>query len=127
MALTPTPPQFSVGIDAKGSLICQEENLEPGIVKLLENLFLTVDAKFNHIFTLAANEVDKPISFGSITDAKVLFVWTQSAITLKINSIGSAAIPCCPYLLLLAENKGITELWLTNLSTATSVQVFVVS
>lgn len=125
MALTPTPPQFSVGIDAKGSLICQEENLEPSIIKLLENFFLTVDAKFNHIFTLAAGASDTPISFGSISDAKVLFVWSQSAITLKVNSIGSAAIPCCPYMLLLADNKGITELYLTNLGTATSVQVFV--
>ncbi len=125
MALNQTPPQFSVGIDAKGKLICQEENLEPGILKLLENFFVTVDAKFNHIFTLASGEIDKPIPFGSITDAKVLFVYAQDAIELKINSIGSAAIPCCPYLLLLGANAGIKELYLTNLSTATSVQVFV--
>ena len=93
MALNQTPPQFSVGIDAKGKLICQEENLEPGVLKLLENFFVTVDAKFNHIFTLEAGEIDKPIPFGSITDAKVLFVYAQDAIELKINSIGSAAIP----------------------------------
>ena len=125
MALNQTPPEFSVGIDAKGKLICQEENLEPGVIKLLENFFITVDAKFNHIFTLEANEKDKEISFGSIGDAKVLFVFSQTAIELKINSLGSAAVPCCPYLLLLADNAGIKQLWLTNLGTATSVQVFV--
>ncbi|MHA2064751.1 MAG: hypothetical protein ACXABY_10290 [Candidatus Thorarchaeota archaeon] len=125
MALNQTPPQFSVGIDAKGKLICQEENLEPGVLKQLENFFVTVDAKFNHIFTLAASETDKQISFGSIDDAKVLFVYAQDAIEIKINSLGSAAIPVCPYLLLLANNAGIKELYLTNLGTATSVQVFV--
>jgi len=125
MALNQTPPQFTVGIDGKGRLICQEENLEPGIVKALDSLFLTVDAKFNHIFTLLAADVDKQISFGSITNGKVLFIYSQNAITFKVNNIGSASIPCCPYALMLADNGGITDLFLTNLGTDTSVQVFV--
>lgn len=125
MALTQTPPEFTVGIDPKGRLICQEENLEPGIIKALENLFLTVTAKFCLNFSLDATAQDEPVAFGTITDATFLFVYSQSPISLKINSIGSAAIPVCPYMLLLAGNAGITELYLTNLGTATAVQVFV--
>jgi len=125
MAITPSAPQFTVGIDPKGRLICQEENLEPSIVKALENMFLTVDAKFCLNFTLAASASDQEVSFGTITDAKFLFVYSQTPISLKINSIGSAAIPVCPYMLLLADNAGITELYLTNLGTATAVQVYV--
>ncbi len=125
MALTSTPPQFTVGIDAKGRLICQEENLEPGIIKALENLFLTVDDKFSLNFTLAASATDQEVTFGTITDAKFLFIHSQTAISVKINSLGSASIPVCPYMLLLANNAGVTELFLTNLGTATAVQVFV--
>jgi hypothetical protein len=125
MALNPQPPQFTLGVDGKGRLICQEENLEPSIVKALDNLFLTVDAKFCLNFTLAASADDQQISFGSITDAKFLFVFSQSPIEIKINSVGSAAIPCCPYMLLMADTAGITELYLTNLGTATAVQVYV--
>ncbi len=126
MALNQTPPNFTVGVDAKGRLICQEENLEPSIVKALENMFLIdIKAKANQNFTLGADETDKLISFGTITDAKVLFVHTQGNITMKINSIGSASIPVCPYALILGNNSGITELYLTNLGTAVAVQVFV--
>lgn len=125
MALTQTPPQFNIGVDAKGRFICQEENLEPSVVKALENLFLTVDAKLNQIFTLAASESDKQVSFGTIADAKVLFIATQGNIEFKVNSIGSAAISCCPYALIMANNAGIKELYLTNLGTAVSVQVFI--
>lgn len=125
MSLTPQPPEFTVGIDGKGRLICQEENLEPSIVKALENLFLTITDKSCLNFTLASTASDQLISFGSITDAKFLFVYSQSPITLKVNSIGSAAIPCCPYMLLLADTAGIQELYLTNLGTATAVQVVV--
>jgi hypothetical protein len=125
MALNTTPPEFTVGIDPRGRLICQEENLEPSTVKELENFFLTVDAKFCQTFRLAANAVDFPISLGTITDAKVLFIYTQGNIEFKINSIGSAAIPCCPYALFMAQNAGIKELYLTNLGTEISVQVFV--
>lgn len=125
MALNQQPPQFTVGVDGKGRLICQEENLEPSIIKALENLFITVDAKVCMNFTLAADADCQAISFGSITDAKFLFVYSQNPIELKINSLGSAAIPCCPYMLLMAGTGGIKELYLTNLGTATAVQVHV--
>ena len=125
MALNTTPPEFTIGIDPKGRLICQEENLEPGIVKELDNFFLTVDAKFNQTFRLTSGAKDFPVSLGTITDAKVLFIHTQGNIEFKVNSIGSAAIPCCPYSLIMAQNAGITELFLTNLGTEISVQVFV--
>jgi len=118
-------PTFTVGIDGKGRLICQEENLEPSVTKILANIFLDIEAKFCLNFTLPANASDQPISFGAITDAKFLFVYTHNAIELKINSLGSSPIPCCPYMLLLADAAGITELYLTNLGTATSVQVVV--
>lgn len=126
MALNQTPPNFTVGVDAKGRLICQEENLEPSIVKALENMFLTdIKSKVSQNFTLDADEIDKLISFGNIKDAKVLFVYTQGNITMKVNSIGSASIPVCPYALILANNAGLKELYLTNLGTAVAVQVFV--
>jgi len=126
MALNQTPPEFTVGIDAKGRLICQEDNLEPSVVKDLDNLFLTVDAKFSNTFLLAASASDTEITFGSITDAKLLFIYSQDNIEFKVNSVGSAAIPCCPYALMLADNAGIESLFLTNLGgTTTSVQVFV--
>jgi len=125
MALNSAPPEFTVGVDGKGRLICQEENLEPSIIKALDNLFLTVDAKFCLNFTLASAASDEEITFGSIDDAKFLFIYSQSPIEVKINSLGSAAIPVCPYLLLLADTKGIKELYLTNLGTATAVQVHV--
>jgi hypothetical protein len=120
-----TPPEFTVGINAKGQLICQEDNLEPSVVKELENFFLDTTSKFSTTFTLAANAIDTQVTFGTITDAKVLFIFTQDNITFKINSIGSAAIPCNPYALVMADNAGITELYLTNLGTAVSVTVFV--
>lgn len=125
MALSSQPPEFTVGVDGKGRLICQEENLEPGIIKALDNLFLTVDAKFCLNFTLASTASDEEIKFGSITDAKFLFIHAQSPIEVKLNSLGSAAIPVCPYMLILADTAGITELYLTNLGTATAVQVYV--
>lgn len=120
-----TPPEFTVGIDAKGKLVCQEENLEPSVVKELENFFLTVTAKYNHTFTLASNATDTQVSLGTITSGKVLFIYTQGNIEFKVNSIGSAAVPCNPYALILADNAGIQELYLTNLGTAVSVQIFV--
>jgi len=125
MALNTTPPQFTIGIDPKGHLIAQEENLEPSVVKELENFFLTVDAKFNQTFKLAASATDFQVSLGTITTAKVLFIFTQGNIEFKVNSIGNAATPCCPYALILAQNAGITELFLTNLGTEVSVQVFI--
>ena len=125
MGLSQQSPEFTVGVDGKGRLICQEENLEPSILKALDNLFLSVTAKSCLSFTLASTASDQQISFGSITDAKFLFVYAQSPITFKINSIGSAAIPCCPYMLLMADSAGIEELYLTNLGTATAVQVVV--
>lgn len=125
MALNSQPPEFTVGIDGKGRLICQEENLEPSIIKALDNLFLTVDAKFCLNFSLTANASDEQVTFGSITSAKFLFVYSNSPIEIKINSLGSSAIPVCPYMLLMADTAGITELYLTNLGTATAVQVYV--
>jgi len=120
-----TPPTFSIGVDAKGRFICQEENLEPSVVKMLENLFIEVDALSCQEFVLASGETDKLISFGTITNAKVLFVYTQGDITMKINSIGSAEVPCNPYALIMASNAGIEELYLTNLGTAVAVQIFI--
>ncbi len=125
MAINQQPPVFNVGVDGKGRLICQEDNLEPSIVKALENLFIEVDAKVCMNFTLAATASDQPISFGSITSAKFLFIYSQNPIEFKVNSIGSAAIPCCPYMLLMAGSGGIEELYLTNLGTASPVQVHV--
>jgi hypothetical protein len=120
-----TPPEFSVGVDAKGRLICQEENLEPSVIKALENYFLCVSSKNCQNFTLAAGAIDTLIPFGAAVDAKVLFVYTQGSIEIKVNSIGSAAIPCGPFVLIMAGNAGLEELYLTNLGTATAVQVFI--
>lgn len=125
MALNSTPPEFTVGVDPRGRLICQEENLEPTTIKELDNFFITVDAKFCHTFRLPANATDFPVALGTITDAKVLHIHTNGAIEFKVNSIGSAAIPCCPYALIMAQPGGIEELYLTNLGTEVSVQVFV--
>jgi hypothetical protein len=125
MAVNSTPPEFTIGIDPRGRLICQEENLEPSSIKELDNFFITVDAKFNQTFRLPSNAADFQVSLGTISTAKVLFIFTQGNIEFKINSIGSAAIPCCPYSIIMANNAGITELYLTNLGTEVSVQVFV--
>lgn len=120
-----TPPEFTVGVDARGRLICQEENLEPSILKELDNYFLTVNDKFCTTFTLAADAVDTQVTFGTITSAKVIFIFSTGDITYKLNSIGSAAVPCNPYTLVMGSNAGITELYLTNLTTDVTVTVFV--
>ena len=120
------PPEYSIGIDARGRLICQEDNLEPGVIKELDNYFLNgLTAKVCHNFTLAANASNTPISFGSITNAKVLFIFAHSPIEYKIGSIGAPGIPVCPFALHMASNGGITELYLTNLGVATNVEILI--
>lgn len=118
-------PDFSTGIDSRGRLICQEENLEPQVLKELADYYLKVQSKVSHTFVLAAGAKDTQVSFGSLTSAKVLFIFSEEAISFKVNSIGSASINCNPFALMMSETGGISELYLTNLGIATTVTVWI--
>lgn len=120
-------PIINVGVDSRGRLIYQEENLEPIVIKPLADLFLqNLSSITSFRFTLPSGATDQEVVFApAITSARALVIFTAADITFKVNSIGSSPIPCNPYAIMLGDNCGITNLYLTNLGTPVDVMVWV--
>ena len=74
---------------------------------------------------IAASQVNVPINFGGVTNAKRIFVRTNVEVTLKLNQSGDTGFPFGPGDGVLMSQTGITAMFVTTGGSETEFEAVV--